>query len=75
MLKVPGVQVEQIVDTVGAGDGFGVGVLSAYLEGESWEKAAKRANAIGSLQVQHSGDNEGLPNRKELEDYLKEKVS
>lgn len=66
---------EQIVDTVGAGYGFAVGVLSAYLEGESWEKTAKRANAIGSLQVQHSGDNEGLPNRKELEDYLKEKVS
>ena len=30
---VPGYKVEKVVDTVGAGDGFAVGVISARLEG------------------------------------------
>lgn len=71
-VKVPGFKVEKVVDTVGAGDGFAVGIVSAYLDGLSWEKAAKRANAIGSLQVQQAGDNEGLPTTKELEEYYEE---
>lgn len=73
-LQVPGCKVEKVVDTVGAGDGFAVGVLSGYLEGLSWKEATKRANAIGALQVQHSGDNEGLPTKEELERYLSEKL-
>lgn len=31
------------------------------------EACAKRANAIGAIQVQHRGDNEGLPDRVKLE--------
>lgn len=69
-IQVPGFKVDKVVDTVGAGDGFAVGILSGYLEGLSWQEAAKRANAIGSLQVQHSGDNEGLPTKEELDRYL-----
>jgi 2-dehydro-3-deoxygluconokinase len=68
--NVPGFKVEKVIDTVGAGDGFAVGIISAYLEELSWEEAAKRANAIGSLQVQHPGDNEGLPTRDELQKYI-----
>jgi 2-dehydro-3-deoxygluconokinase len=68
--NVPGFKVEKVIDTVGAGDGFAVGIISAYLEELSWEEAAKRANAIGSLQVQHPGDNEGLPTRDELKKYI-----
>ena len=30
-------------------------------------------NAIGSLQVQHAGDNEGLPTNEALEAYIKQK--
>lgn len=69
-VHVPGFKVDKVIDTVGAGDGFAVGVISAYLEGLSWEEAAIRANAIGSIQVQHAGDNEGLPTRKELDSYI-----
>lgn len=68
----PGYKVKEVVDTVGAGDGFAVGVLSAYLEGLSEEEMADRGNAIGSIQVSVASDNEGLPTREELDAYRKE---
>ena len=67
---VPGYHVEHVVDTVGAGDGFAVGFLSGILEGVSVQECAKRANAIGALQVQHRGDNEGLPDREQLKEAM-----
>lgn len=71
-INVKGFKVDKVVDTVGAGDGFAVGIIHARLLGLSWEEAATYANAIGSLQVQHPGDNEGLPTKEELENYIKE---
>lgn len=62
--------VQNVVDTVGAGDGFAVGVISALLENLSLEKAAARGNAIGGRVVQFRGDCEGLPNRKQLEETM-----
>ena len=56
----------KIVDTVGAGDGFAVGVISGRLEGLSLKDAAMRGNIIGGLQLTVEGDNEGLPTREEL---------
>ena len=67
---VPGFQVERVVDTVGAGDGFAVGVISALLDGESLAQAALRGNAIGARVVQFRGDCEGLPNRMQLAEQL-----
>ena len=55
-----------MVDTVGAGDGFAVGVISALLDGLSVPEAVKRGAWIGSLVVQVLGDSEGLPTRAEL---------
>jgi dehydrogluconokinase len=63
---VAGVPVETVVDTVGAGDGFAVGMISALLENHSFADAVKRANWIGSRAVQSRGDMEGLPTRAEL---------
>jgi len=72
-VNVKGFKVDQVVDTVGAGDGFAVGIIHAYLSGYDWTEAGIYANAIGSLQVQHAGDNEGLPTLKELESYVESK--
>lgn len=63
---VPGVPVPQVVDTVGAGDGFAVGVISGVLEGLDWPQAVARGNAIGARVVQFPGDSDGLPRRHEL---------
>jgi sugar/nucleoside kinase (ribokinase family) len=58
--------VARVVDTVGAGDGFAVGVVSALLEGRSMADAARRGAWIGARAVQVLGDTEGLPTRAEL---------
>lgn len=63
---VPGVAVQQIVDTVGAGDGFAVGLLSAKLEDKTWSQAVARANWVAAQAIQVSGDMEGLPTRPML---------
>lgn len=63
---VSAVKVENVVDTVGAGDGFAVGVISALLEGNTLEHAVSRGNKIGSLAIQVIGDSEGLPTRSSL---------
>ena len=65
---VAGFPVEAVVDTVGAGDGFAVGVLSALLEGRSVEAAVRRGAWIGARAVQVLGDTEGLPTRAQLEE-------
>ncbi|WP_310634262.1 PfkB family carbohydrate kinase, partial [Paraburkholderia sp.] len=64
---VPARRVEKVVDTVGAGDGFAVGVVSALLEGRPLPEAVARGNRIGALAVQVIGDSEGLPTREQLD--------
>ena len=64
---VPGFPVQEVVDTVGAGDGFAVGVASALLAGRTPEQAVRRGCWIGARAVQVLGDTEGLPTRAELE--------
>jgi 2-dehydro-3-deoxygluconokinase len=64
---VAGERVERVVDTVGAGDGFAVGIISALLEGRDLHEAVVRGNRIGALAIQAIGDSEGLPQRAELE--------
>ena len=65
-----GFPVERVVDTVGAGDGFAVGVVSGILEGLPLEEAVKRGTAIGALAVMSPGDNDGLPDRESLTAFM-----
>ncbi|WP_380182547.1 sugar kinase [Kalamiella sp. sgz302252] len=67
--QVEAIKTANVVDTVGAGDGFAVGVISALLEGKTLPQAIKRGNRIGSLAIQVSGDSEGLPTRAALGDF------
>lgn len=64
--SVAAVKVDNVVDTVGAGDGFAVGVISALLEGRTLHQAVTRGNKIGALAIQVQGDSEGLPTRETL---------
>ncbi|MBJ3593334.1 sugar kinase [Salmonella enterica subsp. enterica serovar Saintpaul] len=66
--SVAPVKVDNVVDTVGAGDGFAVGVISALLEGRTMHQAVNRGNKIGALAIQVQGDSEGLPTREQLGD-------
>lgn len=67
---VEGFKVEKIVDTVGAGDGFAAGVISALKEGLPLKEAVRRGNAIGAIQLTSKGDNDGLPTREELKAFM-----
>lgn len=64
---VVGLPVSDVVDTVGAGDGFAVGVISALLDGLSPRQALRRGNLIGAQAIQVRGDMEGLPSRSRLQ--------
>ncbi|MDT9693929.1 PfkB family carbohydrate kinase, partial [Streptomyces sp. P9(2023)] len=64
--SVPGQPVATVVDTVGAGDGFAVGVISALLDGLPHLKALQRGNLIGALALKVFGDMEGMPTRQKL---------
>lgn len=68
--RAEGFPVEKVVDTVGAGDGFAVGVLSGLLEKLPLQEAVHRGNAVGAIQVMSIGDNDGLPTRAELNDFM-----
>jgi sugar/nucleoside kinase (ribokinase family) len=65
--RVPAFPVAKVVDTVGAGDGFAVGVVSALLTGSTVPDAVRRGAWIGARAVQVQGDTEGLPSRAELD--------
>ncbi|MHC5248594.1 sugar kinase [Enterococcus sp. LJL90] len=69
ILTQAGFRVEA-VDTVGAGDGFAVGIVSGLLEGLPMKELLVRANAIGAIQVSHISDNENLPTREQLADFI-----
>lgn len=70
--QVRGCPVKKVVDTVGAGDGFAAGIISALTEGLTLREAVRRGNAVGAIQVTSRGDNEGLPTPEQLEAFLKE---
>ncbi|MFC3745407.1 sugar kinase [Paenibacillus sp. GCM10012306] len=71
---VQGFKVDKVVDTVGAGDGFAVGVISGLLEKLPTSEAVKRGNAIGALAVISPGDMDGLPSRERLEQFMRQSV-
>jgi 2-dehydro-3-deoxygluconokinase len=64
---VAAVRVDTVIDTVGAGDGFAAGVISALLEGLPLEQAVVRGNHIGAFAIQVVGDMEGFPTRAQLD--------
>ena len=59
-----------VKDTTGAGDCFVGGFLAARLRGASWEAAARFANALGAICVQHVGGAGGLKNPLDVEAWI-----
>lgn len=59
--EVEAIKPKALVDTVGAGDGFASGFLTALCKDKSFEECVEFGNAVGSLVVGVEGDNEGLP--------------
>lgn len=64
-LEAPAVPVTSI-DTVGAGDAFTAGYLSALLDGGDVAERLRRGTLAGAFAVSTAGDCEGLPSAAEL---------
>lgn len=73
VLTSTGFKVDHVVDTVGAGDGFAVGIISALLEKLPLPEVLRRATAIGAMAVMSPGDNDGLPDRDALTEFMNQK--
>ena len=71
--RIPSFEIKQIVDAIGAGDGFAAGVLSGILEEKSLEQAVHFAAAVGALVISSPGDVEGLPTRMEVVEFIEQK--
>ncbi len=54
------------IDTVGAGDAFTAGYLSALLDGGDIAERLRRGTLAGAFAVSTAGDCEGLPSAAEL---------
>jgi len=70
---VPGFPVKQVIDPVGAGDGFAAGFISGLLDRLPVSEAVRRGNAVGALVTQFDGDYEGLPEHEELASFMDQK--
>ncbi|GEB45377.1 ribokinase [Microbacterium testaceum] len=67
--EAPGFAIDPL-DTVGAGDAFVSGYLSAHLDGLDIAAALVRANACGAMACLVPGDWEAAPTRRDLERFL-----
>ncbi|GMA51412.1 2-dehydro-3-deoxygluconokinase [Alicyclobacillus contaminans] len=67
---VPAPKVHDVVDTVGAGDGFAAGFLSGLLDGLSLRDAVVRGSVVGAFALRSPGDFEGYPTRRELDGWF-----
>lgn len=72
--SVPYFPVEQVVDSVGAGDGFCAGFLAGVHQGDDLKDAVRLGNLIGSMVIQAPGDWEGLPTREAVRGIMSGRV-
>lgn len=72
--SLPFYPAEQVVDTVGAGDGFCAGFLAGIMKGLSPVEAVRLASINGSLVVQMRGDWEALPEWSVVEQRISAKA-
>ena len=59
----------EVVDTLGAGDGFAAGFISGLMDHHTPEHALVRACAVGALATTSDGDCDGMPTRAVLDRF------
>lgn len=72
--EVPYFKAEQVLDTVGAGDGFCAGFIAGLLKGYNPVEATRLGNLTGSMVIQAVGDWEALPTWEQVESRLGNKA-
>jgi 5-dehydro-2-deoxygluconokinase len=66
----PGFTID-VVNNVGAGDGFFSGFVSGWLRGLPLDVCARRGNAVGALVVSRHGCSVAMPSAAELDAFLR----
>lgn len=66
-MKVPAISGIKAIDTIGAGDNFAAGFITALLDGKELINCAQFANAAASIAVQSPGATTGVMNKKQVE--------
>ena len=61
----------KVLNSVGAGDAFMSGFLSAYLRGKNWNDCATSGNCSGALVVTRHGCSVASPDATEIEYFIK----
>jgi 2-dehydro-3-deoxygluconokinase len=69
-VAVPPMRVRQVVDPVGAGDGFDAGFVAGQLMGWDLQRSAQLGNVVGASALGVRGDFEGYPTLAEAERTL-----
>ena len=63
----------QVLNLLGAGDGFASGLLLGWLSDWPWERTLAYANAVGAIVVTRHGCSVAIPTRAEVEAFLKQR--
>ncbi|MHA2289095.1 MAG: carbohydrate kinase family protein [Promethearchaeota archaeon] len=70
--RIPAYDIQNIIDTTGAGDTFnGAFSLAYWIKGWDLEKSCVYANAAAALKIQKLGARPGMPKERELIDFLR----
>lgn len=73
LCHIQSLDVENIVDTTGAGDTFLGSFALKLSENSTMEEAISYANICAGLKISKMGAQTGMPKKSEIEKYLKEK--
>lgn len=65
---VPGYAHSVCVDTIGAGDNFEAGFITAILEGKDFKSCAEFAHSVASISVESAGATAGVKSREQVEE-------
>lgn len=67
--RIKGQVVENVIDPVGAGDGFDAGFITGILNNWSIDECGRLANDVGAFVTTVCGDVEGLPTIKDIKEF------
>lgn len=70
--QVPGYNKSNCIDTIGAGDNFASGFISAILEGKSLKDCGRFANAVASISVESVGATTGVQSRSQVDERFRQ---
>ncbi len=68
--KVEAYEVQEVLDTTGAGDAFAAGLIAGFIEGLDWLQAARLGCAVAAIKVRHLGARSGLPTRRQVDNLM-----